>query len=126
MLETGLGRAANLALSALPNFTLPGDTSASARYFAEDLTEPFVLDDGRLAVPTGSGLGVMPRPDALRALHHRSGADPRLLMHRVLHCERGCEREQGEHGCEHIFLSALRPPELSERRSNFRGTTSPR
>ncbi|HEY3831086.1 MAG TPA: o-succinylbenzoate synthase [Acidimicrobiia bacterium] len=67
MLETGLGRAANIALAALPNFTLPGDTSASARYFAEDLTEPFVLDDGRLAVPTGPGLGVAPRPEALRA-----------------------------------------------------------
>jgi O-succinylbenzoate synthase len=67
MLETGLGRAANVALAALPNFTLPGDTSASARYFADDLTEPFVLDDGRLAVPAGPGLGVTPRRDALRA-----------------------------------------------------------
>ena len=46
MLETGLGRAANVALAALPNFTLPGDTSASDRYYAEDITEPFVLDDG--------------------------------------------------------------------------------
>ena len=53
------------SLAALPGFTLPGDTSASARYFAEDLTEPFVLDAGRLAVPTGPGLGVVPRPDAL-------------------------------------------------------------
>jgi O-succinylbenzoate synthase len=67
MLETGIGRAANLALAALPGFTLPGDTSASARYFREDLTEPFVLDDGRLAVPTGPGIGVVPRPEALAA-----------------------------------------------------------
>ncbi len=67
MLETGLGRAGNVALSALPNFTLPGDTSASARYFAEDLTEPFVLDGGRLHVPDGPGLGAAPRRDALRA-----------------------------------------------------------
>jgi O-succinylbenzoate synthase len=66
MLETGLGRAANIALAALPNFTLPGDTSASARYFARDLTEPFVLHDGRLAVPTGPGLGVVPDASALR------------------------------------------------------------
>jgi o-succinylbenzoate synthase len=65
MLETGLGRAANVALGALDNFTLPGDTSASARYFAEDLTEPFVMVDGRLEVPSGPGLGVQPRPDAL-------------------------------------------------------------
>ena len=65
MLETGLGRAANVALAGLPNFTLPGDTSASDRYFRRDITEPFVLQDGRLAVPTGSGLGVSPIPDVL-------------------------------------------------------------
>jgi O-succinylbenzoate synthase len=65
MLETGLGRAANVALAALPNFTLPGDTSASGRYYAEDICEPFVLDDGRLAVPSGPGLGVSPIPDVL-------------------------------------------------------------
>ena len=65
MLETGLGRAANVALAALPNFTLPGDTSASGRYYAEDVCAPFVLEDGRLAVPTGPGLGVEPSADAL-------------------------------------------------------------
>ena len=48
-----------------PNFTLPGDTSASDRYFHRDITEPFVLDDGRLTVPQGPGLGVTPRPDVL-------------------------------------------------------------
>ena len=58
MLETGLGRAANVALAALPGFTLPGDTSASGRYYHQDITEPFVLDDGQLPVPTGPGLGV--------------------------------------------------------------------
>lgn len=65
MLETGIGRAANVALAALPGFTLPGDTSASGRYYATDLTEPFVLDDGHLAVPTGAGTGVEPLPDEL-------------------------------------------------------------
>ncbi len=60
MLETGIGRAANLALAALPNFTLPGDTSASSRYFAVDTTEPFVLVDGHISVPTGPGIGVDP------------------------------------------------------------------
>ena len=65
MLETGLGRAANLALAALPNFTLPGDTSASARYWVHDLTDDFVLIDGRLRVPDGPGLGVAPLPDRL-------------------------------------------------------------
>jgi O-succinylbenzoate synthase len=65
MLETGLGRAPNLALAALPNFTLPGDTSASARYFRTDITEPFVLDSGHLAVPDAPGIGVDPIPAAL-------------------------------------------------------------
>jgi len=66
MLETGLGRAANVALAALPNFTLPGDTSASDRYFARDITAPFVLEEGHVRVPTGPGLGIGPDPDALR------------------------------------------------------------
>lgn len=69
MLETGLGRAANIALAALPGFTLPGDTSASDRYFKTDITEPFVLSpDGYLPVPTGPGLGVTPLPDQLAAV----------------------------------------------------------
>ena len=58
MLETGIGRAGNVAMAAMPNFTLPGDTSASDRYYRRDITEPFVLQDGRLKVPTGPGLGV--------------------------------------------------------------------
>jgi O-succinylbenzoate synthase len=68
MLETGLGRAANLALAALPGFTLPGDLSGSDRYFTRDLTEPFVPEDGRLRVPTGPGIGVEPLAPALQAL----------------------------------------------------------
>ena len=65
MLETGIGRAPNLALAALPGFILPGDTSASDRYFATDLTAPFVLQDGRIDVPTGPGTGVEVLPDVL-------------------------------------------------------------
>jgi O-succinylbenzoate synthase len=67
MLETGLGRAANIALAALPGFVLPGDTSASRRYFATDITEPFVLEDGHLPVPDGPGLGVEPVREILDA-----------------------------------------------------------
>lgn len=66
MLETGIGRAPNLALEALPGFTLPGDTSASSRHFAEDITEPFVLQDGHLPVPRTPGIGAEPLPEALR------------------------------------------------------------
>ncbi|HWM38629.1 MAG TPA: o-succinylbenzoate synthase [Streptomyces sp.] len=65
MLETGIGRSPNLALAALPGFTLVGDTSASSRYFAEDITEPFVLQDGHLPVPAAPGIGITPRPDVL-------------------------------------------------------------
>ncbi|WP_199439745.1 o-succinylbenzoate synthase [Umezawaea beigongshangensis] len=68
MLETGIGRAANLALAALPGFTLPGDTSASGRYYRTDVTAPFVLDDGHLPVPAGPGIGVDPLPDELEAV----------------------------------------------------------
>lgn len=65
MLETGIGRAANLALAAMPGFTLPGDTSASSRYFETDLTVPFVLKDGHLDVPTGPGIGIDPIPEII-------------------------------------------------------------
>jgi O-succinylbenzoate synthase len=68
MLETGIGRAANLALAALPGFTLPGDTSASARYFKQDITKPFVMDDGYLTVPTGSGIGIEPDLEFLNSI----------------------------------------------------------
>jgi len=68
MLETGIGRAANVALATLPNFRLPGDLSASARYYAEDIVErPFELNnDSTLTVPTGAGIGVSIRWDRLR------------------------------------------------------------
>jgi O-succinylbenzoate synthase len=60
MLETGVGRASNLALASLPNFTLPGDISASDRYYQRDIThERFTLNpDSTIDVPTAPGLGV--------------------------------------------------------------------
>lgn len=68
MLETGIGRAVNVALAALPGMTLPGDLSASDRYFVRDVTEPFTLVEGHLRVPDGPGIGVTPDPAALAAL----------------------------------------------------------
>lgn len=65
MIESGLGRAANAALASLPGFTLPGDISASGRFYKVDITEPFVLEDGRIRVPTGPGLGITPIPEVL-------------------------------------------------------------
>ncbi|MBO9523692.1 MAG: o-succinylbenzoate synthase [Nocardioidaceae bacterium] len=68
MLETGLGRAANAALAALPGMLLPGDVSASSRFYQRDITEPLVLQDGFMAVPTGPGLGVTPIAEVLEAV----------------------------------------------------------
>jgi O-succinylbenzoate synthase len=67
MLESGLGRAANIALASLPGFTLPGDVSASDRFYEVDLTPPFVMRDGHLQVPTGPGIGVDPLSDVLES-----------------------------------------------------------
>ena len=60
MLESGIGRAHNIHLSTLPNFTLPGDVAASRRYYSPDLIDPEieVRADGTIAVPTGPGIGV--------------------------------------------------------------------
>ena len=65
MVESGIGRAANVALASLPGFTLPGDVSASDRFYATDVTPPFVMHDGHLGVPQGPGLGVEPIPEIL-------------------------------------------------------------
>jgi o-succinylbenzoate synthase len=68
MLETGIGRASNVALASLPNFVLPGDISASDRYYARDITnERFVLNsDSTIDVPCGAGLGMTIDEDALK------------------------------------------------------------
>ena len=68
MLETGIGRAANLALAALPGFTLPGDTSASSRFFKQDITTPFEMIDGYLDVPNGVGIGVVPDMEFMNSI----------------------------------------------------------
>lgn len=65
MLETGLGRAVNLAVAALPGCTLPPDLGPSARYFATDVTPPFEAPNGTMVVPDGPGLGVDPIPEVL-------------------------------------------------------------
>lgn len=65
-LETGIGRAANAALAALPGFTLTGDVSASDRFYSRDIVrDPIVLDGGHVRVPTGPGIGVEIDPVAL-------------------------------------------------------------
>jgi len=64
MYDAGVSKAANLALAGLPGF-IGGDLAASDHYFARDITEPFVLDDGYLAVPEGPGIGVTPDAEVL-------------------------------------------------------------
>jgi o-succinylbenzoate synthase len=70
MLESGIGRAHNIAVSTLPNFTLPGDVSASRRYWEEDIIEPEVTvsAQGTIRVPTGPGIGFQPRLEAIEKL----------------------------------------------------------
>jgi O-succinylbenzoate synthase len=70
MLETGIGRAHNIALSSLPGFTLPGDVSASKRYWAEDIIEPEVevSNKGEITVPTTAGRGFEVRTDLVEKL----------------------------------------------------------
>ncbi|MBU01035.1 MAG: hypothetical protein CME14_07185 [Gemmatimonadetes bacterium] len=59
MLESGVGRAHNVALASLPGFTLPGDISASRRYWDRDIVSPeFEVEDGAMKVPSGLGIGV--------------------------------------------------------------------
>jgi o-succinylbenzoate synthase len=74
MLETGVGRAINLHLATLPNFTLPGDISATDRYYHEDIAEPdfkLNVEDSTINVPTGPGIGVKVLPERLRKVNVR-------------------------------------------------------
>jgi O-succinylbenzoate synthase len=77
MLETNIGRAHNVALASLPGFSLPGDISASARYYAHDIAGPaFILNgDSTLTVPSGPGIGVALEPNLAweRSEIHRAG-----------------------------------------------------
>jgi len=69
MLESGIGRAHNVALASLEGFSLPGDISASKRYWERDIVEPeFEVHDGTMAVPTGVGIGVEPDRERIEAL----------------------------------------------------------
>ena len=79
MLETGLGRALNLAVAALPGCNLPPDLGPSARYYSRDLTPPFESRGGTMIVPSGPGLGVSPDPEALEDM---------TINHRTLRTER--------------------------------------
>ena len=70
MLESGIGRAHNIALSTLSNFTLPGDITASKRYWDEDIIAPEVVVSakGTITVPSGPGIGFEPRMDRIEKL----------------------------------------------------------
>ena len=67
MLESGIGRAHNIALSTLENFSLPGDVTASRRYWVEDVIDPEVVvtPQGTIQVPDGPGIGYTPRLDRI-------------------------------------------------------------
>ena len=66
MLESGIGRAHNVALTTLPNFILPGDTAGSSRYWEEDVITPEVVaEDGYITVPTSYGIGYEPNIEVM-------------------------------------------------------------
>jgi O-succinylbenzoate synthase len=73
MLESGIGRAHNIHLASLPNFTLPGDIAASNRYYQPDLIEPAidVASDGTIAVPDAPGIGVTIVPERVEQATER-------------------------------------------------------
>jgi o-succinylbenzoate synthase len=73
MLESGVGRAHNIAMSSLANFSLPGDVSASRRYWAEDIVEPEVevSKQGTIRIPSAAGIGYEPRRDRIESLTKR-------------------------------------------------------
>jgi len=73
MLETGIGRAANAALAALDGFTLPGDISASARFWSRDIVlDPITVEEGSVAVPDAPGLGYDLDLDELERVTYRT------------------------------------------------------
>jgi o-succinylbenzoate synthase len=73
MLESGIGRAHNIAMSSLPNFSLPGDVSASRRYWDEDIIEPEVevSRQGTIRVPDAPGIGYTPRLNRIESITRR-------------------------------------------------------
>jgi len=75
MLESGVGRAHNVALASLKGFTLPGDISASRRYWERDIVEPeFEVAGGEMRVPDGAGIGVEPDEERIEGLTVRRAA----------------------------------------------------
>jgi O-succinylbenzoate synthase len=74
MLESGVGRAHNIAMSTLPGFTLPGDVSASSRYWSEDIIDPEVevSPRGTIAAPVHAGIGFRVKTDLIDRLTVRS------------------------------------------------------
>ncbi len=84
MFETGVGRAHNIAITSLPNFTIPGDTSASNRYWVEDIVEPEVVlvEPGILAVPSEAGIGYALKPESVKKfLVHEQSYSKQSLAH---------------------------------------------
>ena len=81
MLETRIRRAANAALAALPGFTLPGDISASGRFYAQDITESIELVGGFIEMPRGVGFEVEPIAEVLDEVMRpmEPGAKPALM-----------------------------------------------
>ena len=76
MLESGVGRAHNIAMSTLPGFTIPGDVSASSRYWHEDIIEPEVQVSprGTISIPKTPGIGYAVKLDLIERLTRRKNS----------------------------------------------------
>ena len=99
MLESGIGRAHNIAMSSLPGFTLPGDVSASRRYWKEDIIEPevTVTARGTIPVPKGPGLGYKPSLTRIEKVTVRK----ELFESRTLPLRR--RESAGQYGCLTLY-----------------------
>ena len=119
MLESGIGRSHNIALSTLENFTLPGDVSASARYWAEDIIEPevTVTPEGEIVIPDTPGRGYEVRTRTDRAADRAEGSYSRIRTGELGSCKRYLhERSIGD--CPHRRVARRRTCARSDRLLN--------
>jgi hypothetical protein len=119
MLETGIGRALNLALASLPNFKLPSDLSASNRYYNPDLIEPAfdINSDGTMSVPTGLGLGVNLVQERLTSLMNEAASSRDMQTRRDAWSYFQKSRPAWLDGTLKVWQAALQPSKAAPKKN---------